>query len=202
MPKDEIVLPFPVPRHLVKTVTRVRSGLICSSMVGLRMQGHFDRYYEMLPPEHRARILELTAAEWVEPELATVHYEACEALGMPVEEQVANGMHVAQRLQQGFLSVMLRGAIEAGVTPWSVLVRYQRLWERYFDGSAIEVRKRGPKEARAELVGFPLARIEYIRNGVAGVVRGVTELVARRVYVNRVEAACTPTSLVYTLSWV
>jgi hypothetical protein len=201
-PRDEVVLPFPVPKHLVPHVTRVRSGLLCSSIVGLRNRGHFGRYYEVLPPEHRAHILGLTAGEWIDPELAFVHYDACEALGLPVEEQTRNGMHVAQHLQKGFVSVILRGAVESGVTPWSVLTRYQRLWARYFQGSAIEVRKRGPKEARAELVGFPLARIPYIRNGIGGVVRGVTELVARRVYVNILAPECTPTSLAYTLSWV
>jgi hypothetical protein len=199
MPKEEIVLPLPVPRPQVKPVTRVRSGLLVSSIVALREQGHFDRYHARLPAEHRERIVGLGATEWIDPALAVIHYEACDALELPVEQQVKNGMRVAQRLQRGFLSVVLRAATESGVGPWSVLVRYQRLWSRYFDGSAIEVVKLGPKEARAEVVAFPLARIAYVQNGVAGIMRGVTELVTKRVYVAHL--ASSATTLSYRLSW-
>jgi hypothetical protein len=201
LPEEEIVLPFPVPKHMVRPVTRVRSGLISSSIVGLREMGCFDRYYALLPIEHRDRILGLTAAEWIDPQLAMIHYEACEALECSKEEQIKNGMRVAQRLQKGFLSVVLRAAQESGIGPWSVLVRYQRLWERYFDGSAIQVTKLGPKEARVELVGFPMARLVYIQNGVGGIMRGVTELVTKRVYATLLEKRCTRTSLTYQLSW-
>lgn len=201
VPTEEIVLPFPVARHLVRPVARVRSGLLCSSIVGLREGGHFDRYYALLPAEHRERIVGLTATEWIDPQLALVHYEACEALECSEEEQIENGRKVAQRLQRGFLSVLLRAAQESGVTPWAVLVRYQRLWERYFDGSAVQVTKLGPKEARAEIAGFPLARIRYIQNGVGGILRGVTELVAKRVYVSLLPERSTRTSLAYSVSW-
>jgi hypothetical protein len=171
-------------------------------MKSLRERGHFQAYLEKLPQQHHARVLSLTAAEWIQPELAFHHYEACDALGLSAEEQEEIGMQVAQHLQRGFLKVVLKLAIESGVTPWSVLERYQKLWERYFDGSAIAVYKLGPKEARAEVVGFPLARIGYIQVGVGGIMRGVTELVAKRVYVNRVARVCTSTSLGYNLSWV
>ena len=171
-------------------------------MKSLRERGYFDAYMEKLPREHHARVLSLTAADWIEPELAFHHYEACDALRLSAEEQELIGMQVAQHLQRGFLKVVLRLVIESGVTPWSVLERYQKLWERYFDGSAIAVYKLGPKEARAEVVGFPLARVGYIQVGVGGIMRGVTELVAQRVYVQRVPALCSSSTLGYRLSWV
>jgi len=199
---DEIViLPFPSSRDLVPAVRRIRSGLLCSSIKSLRDHGYFDQYLAKLPQEHHARMLSLTAAEWIDPELAFHHYEAVDRIGMTVDEQERLGMQVAQHLQKGFLSVVLRLAIESGVTPWSVLERYQKLWERYFDGSAISVTKLGPKEARAELVGFPLARIGYVKAGVGGIMRGVTELVAKRVYVQRVANLSSDTTLAYRLSW-
>jgi hypothetical protein len=155
-----------------------------------------------LPQAHHARMLSLTAAEWIDPEIGFQHYEAVDKIGMTPEEQEHMGMQVAQHLQKGFLSVVLRLAIESGVTPWSVLERYQKLWDRYFDGSAISVTKLGPKEARAELVGFPMARIGYIQTGVGGIMRGVTELVAKRVYVQRVPKLSSETTLTYRVSWV
>jgi hypothetical protein len=63
------------------------------------------------------------------------------------------------------------------------------------------VTKLGPKEARAELVGYPLARIGYVKAGVGGIMRGVTELVAKRVYVQRVANLSSDTTLAYRLSW-
>jgi hypothetical protein len=182
-------------------VRRIRSGLLCSSIKSLREHGYIDRYLAKLPKQHHAQILSLTAAEWIDPEIGFHHYEAVDAIGMPPEEQERMGMQVAQHLQKGFLSVVLRLAIESGVTPWSVLERYQKLWERYFDGSAICVTKLGPKEARAELVGFPMARIGYIKVGVGGIMRGVTELVAKRVYVQLVPKLSSETTLTYRLSW-
>jgi hypothetical protein len=202
LPREVLILPFPTAREAVPSVRRIRSGLLCSSTKSLREHGYFDAYLQKLPKEHHGRILSLTAAAWIEPELAFHHYEACDALRLSAEEQELIGMQVAQHLQRGFLKVVLRLVIESGVTPWSVLERYQKLWERYFDGSAIAVYKLGPKEARAEVVGFPLARIGYIQVGVGGIMRGVTELVAKRVYVQRVAALCSSSTLGYRLSWV
>lgn len=201
MPRDEVLLPFPVERSRVPAVKRVRSGLLCSSIQSVRARGMFDDYLAKVPREFQDRILSLTAAEWIGPELAFVHYEALDKLGMTDEQIEENGVQVAQKLQRGFLSVVLRFVVESGVTPWSVLERYQRLWERYFDGSAVAVWKTGPKDARAEVAGFPLARIGYIQIGVGGIMRGVLELVCKRAYVRVVRSQCTATSLAYRISW-
>ena len=199
--KEEAVLPFPVERGRVPSVRHVRSGLLCSSIQTLRTRGLFDDYLSKLPKENHARILSLTAAEWIDPELAFVHYEALDKVPMTEAQIEENGVQVAQQLQRGFLSVVLRLVAESGVTPWSVLERYQRLWERYFQGSAIAVWKTGPKDARAEVVSFPLARIRYIQVGVGGIMRGALELVCKRAYVRLVRVESTPTSLVYRISW-
>lgn len=167
----------------------------------MRARGLEAAYFAKLPREHHARIQSLTAAEWIGPELAFAHYETLDALGMTAEQIEENGVQVAQQLQRGFLSVVLRFVVESGVTPWSVLERYQKLWERYFDGSAIEVRKTGPKDARAQVAGFPLARIKYIRIGVAGIMRGVLELVCKRAYVTPIHAECDESTLTYKISW-
>jgi hypothetical protein len=182
-------------------VRRVRSGLLCSSLQACRARGIEADYLAKLPREHHARVLSLTAAEWIDPELAFIHYTALDAMNMNEQMIEENGVNVAQHLQRGFLSVALRLAVESGVTPWSVLERYQKLWERYFDGSAIGVWKTGPKDARAEVVSFPLARMRYIQIGVGGIMRGVLELVCRRAYVQRLPNLWSPTTLAYRISW-
>jgi hypothetical protein len=196
--QDEILIALPVP---VPPLKHVRSGLLCSSLKSLRERSLFDRYFDRIPPQHRPAILSLTAAEWLKPDLAFVHYEACEALKLSASEQIDIGMQVAQHLQRGFLSVIVRFAAESGVTPWTILMRYPKLWERFFDGSAVAVTKLGPKEARVQAAGFPLARIGYIRNAVAGIVRGVTEVVCTRVYVTALPPLCTDSTLGYRVSW-
>jgi len=179
----------------------VRSGLLCSSLQAVRARHLESAYLASLPREHHARVLSLTAAEWIDPELAFAHYRALDALGMPPEQIEENGRQVAQHLQRGFLSVVLRLAVESGVTPWSVLERYQKLWERYFDGSALAVWKRGPKEARTQVAGFPMAHIGYIQIGVGGIQRGVLELVCKRAYVVLLRPECDDTTLTYRVSW-
>jgi hypothetical protein len=201
VPREEVIVPFPTPREQIPAVRRIRSGLLCSSFQAIRAQGLEAAYFEKLPRERHERIITLTAAEWIDPELAFAHYEALEALAIPPSQIEENGRTVAQQLQRGFLSVALRLAVESGVTPWSVLERFPKLWERYFDGSAIAVWKLGPKEARTQVVGFPLARIGYIRIGVGGIIRGVLELVCKRAYVLPVRAQCDATTLTYRISW-
>jgi hypothetical protein len=202
LPREEVILPYPVERHRVPSVKRVRSGLLCSSIQSLRSRGLFDAYFEKLPARDRDRVLALTAAEWIDPELVFTHYDALDSLRLPGDQIEQIGVEVAQHLQRGFLSVALRFAVESGVTPWAVLLRYQKLWERYFDGSAVAVWKVGPKDARAQVSGFPLARIGYIQIGVAGIMRGVLQLVCKRAYVVPVRAQCDTDTLTYRTSWV
>jgi hypothetical protein len=198
---EEVLVPYPAPRDRVPVVRRIRSGLLCSSLQAVRARHLESAYFAKLPREYHERVLSLTAAEWIGPELAFAHYDALDALGMTPEQIEQNGLQVAQQLQRGFLSVVLRFAVESGVTPWAVLERYQKLWERYFDGSAVAVWKRGPKEARAQVAGFPLARIGYVQVGVGGIMRGVLELVCRRAYVVPMRTQSDATTLTYRISW-
>jgi hypothetical protein len=66
---------------------------------------------------------------------------------------------------------------------------------------AVGVWKTGPKDARVEVVGFPLARIRYIQVGVGGIARGALELVCKRAYVKHMPGESNPTGLVYRVSW-
>ena len=45
LPREEVILPYPVERHRVPSVRRVRSGLLCSSIQSLRARGLFDEYF-------------------------------------------------------------------------------------------------------------------------------------------------------------
>jgi hypothetical protein len=100
------------------------------------------------------------------------------------------------------LSVAMKLAKESGVSPWTMFAQSQRVWERSFRGSAIGVFKLGPKEACVEIVAWPLARLEYNRVSVRGILAGLAQPFCTRVYVNEVASLCTATSCGYRVAWV
>jgi hypothetical protein len=92
-------------------------------------------------------------------------------------------------------------AAGTGVTPWTVFAQARRFWDRAFQGSGVSVSKLGPKEARMEIVGWPLARIEYTRVSFRGILVSLTRRFCTRVYVTEVAAMCTDTSAAYRAAW-
>jgi len=77
-------------------------------------------------------------------------------------------IEVGDDVEGTFLGTLFRAARLGGVSPWVGLSHAQRLYERLLDGGGgLCVVRLGPKEARMEIAGLPLARIAYFRNGCA-----------------------------------
>ncbi len=152
--------------------THVRSTLLQSSIKLMRATGHFDRYLTLLPPEVRDDIVMTLAPTWLPIDLAIAHYRACDALGLDEEERARIAEAVGDWIQGTFLSTLVRGAQAVGITPWTLLSHFDRLWSRLFCGGSVQVTRVGPKDARIELGGIPeLAQLGYFRTGISGVVR-------------------------------
>ncbi|HEY3819232.1 MAG TPA: hypothetical protein VGL81_18815 [Polyangiaceae bacterium] len=200
---DELLVPLPAPRATLPTATHVRSTLVLSSHQSLRSRGLFERYAAGLDEAHRPAILEAVAGVWLPMDVGVAHYRACDALGLPSEEQARMGRDVNARVQGSVLGLVARTAREAGLTPWVVLGSLGRLWQRTFDGGGgVEVRKTGPKDARAELVGLPLLEIAYFRHAFRGVFEGGLQPISQRAYVREESDEGTPTSAVFRVQWV
>jgi hypothetical protein len=178
-----------------------RSTVLIGSIASIREAGRFDEYAARLPPAYRDVLFNLVAGAWVPIDIALSHYEACETLGFPADQQVANGRSTFDRTSGTLLGTAIRMAKEGGVTPWTVFPYYQRFWERGYDGGGIGIVKTGPKEARVDLVAFRLADSRYYRNALRGLLTGVTELFCQKVYVTERPGMRHPASVMFRVQW-
>ncbi len=200
-PGEEIFLPFPVPRESLTDGTHFRSTWLTASQAALRERGHGDRYAALLAPEHKEKILSIVAGLWLPMDVARAHYTACDKLDLPTNELVDIGMGAARRANATVLSIAFRLARNAGVNPWTILAQIQRIWDRTSKGGGVAVWKLGPKEARVEVVGYPLAYLRYNRTTFRGIVLAVVELFCKKMYVHEIPKLCTRRTLGFRLSW-
>jgi hypothetical protein len=162
--------------------------LLTASLRALGDRGLADRYFAALPSEHHAAIRSLIASSWVPQSLATLHYEACDSLGLSAPEILAVGAEVGTKIKDTFMGAILRAAREAGTTPWLYLERLPRLFTRICIGGACAVYKLGPKEARAEWYALPGLSIPYFRTAFRGANQSILELFCRKAYVSETRA--------------
>jgi hypothetical protein len=139
---------------------------------------------------------------WLPMEVARAHYTACDALQLSNEELVDIGAGATRRANATMLAFAVRAARNAGVTPWAILAQVGRIWDRTSMGGGVAVFKLGPKEARVEVVGYPLAYLRYNRITFRGIIGAVVELFCQKAYVREVARLCDERSLGFRLSWV
>jgi hypothetical protein len=195
---DETVLAFPTP---LAPVRHVRSTILLGSIEGVRESGRFDDYVGGLTKGHRELLLNLVAGSWVPIDLALAHYASCDALGLPVDAQFANGRKTFDRTRATLLGTMIRMARESGVTPWTVFPYYNRFWERGCDGGAMSVTKLGPKDARLELVQCRLVESRYYKNAFRGLATGVLEFFCQKGYVTEIAGKRPPGAATFRMQW-
>jgi hypothetical protein len=200
--QEEAFLPYERPKAQVPPVTQFRSTWLIASVAELRNRGLFERYLPGLKPEYHDAVTSSVAGVWLPVDVAVAHYEACERLDLPHEEQLAIGRSVTELVHKTSYSLAIRLVKEAGVTPWACLAQQRRLWRRVWQGGDVAVFKLGPKEARIEVVGWPCARVPYCRRALRGLLIGQSELFCKKAYATEIPRLCTPTSLSYRISWV
>jgi hypothetical protein len=201
--KDEVFVPLDVgPRGIVEPVTQIRSTHIAASVLALRSRGHFEAYVTHLPQALHEGILRSVPGTWLPIEMAVAHYRAAEAVGLTTEAQLEMGRGVAEKIQNGLLGTLVRLAKTAGVTPWTGLEYFPRLWQRTMIGGGVAVYRLGPKEARIECHGVPdLAELAYFRNGFRGMFASSGELFCSRVYVTDLIAFTLRKVIGFRVSW-
>jgi hypothetical protein len=181
--ENEIIIPHAavvVPAH------SVRSTLIQSSLKFIRERGHFERYLGLLAPEHRETIVGSLAPTWMPIAVGIAHYRACDELQLDAAELIAIGEAVGDRIQGTFMKTLVQTARVAGVTPWLLFGRFDRLWGRIFEGGSVQVLKAGPKDIAIEVRGAQLSQFVYFRTAFTGVVRAGFKIVGVRAsYVNQ-----------------
>jgi hypothetical protein len=185
----------------IDPVTRVRSTLLASSLLSLRERGLMREYEKLLPAELHDAVLNAVTGSWLPVEVAMAHYRAADALQRPVPEQYAAGEYVAARIQNSVLGTLVRVAKGAGVTPWTGLEYFPRLWDRLLMGGSPAVYQLGPKEARVEIHGVPMVEFACFRNGWRGMFGSSGQLFANKIFVHEIPRYTTKTDTAFRVSW-
>ena len=183
MSDAEVILPFPVPRERLEVATEVRSTLIASSLQSLKARGHWERYTELLPEEHKSTILHCIAGEWFPLAVGFAHYETCDRLGLTIEQQREIGEDVSRRIHETFLGVVLQMAKGVGVTPWTIVPKANQIYGRILRGGGVQVTKLGPKDASIEVAKLPLLEVPYFRVATCGIYQSAIGMFSKRAHV-------------------
>ena len=198
---EEYILPLQVPRSNVPIVTLYRSTWVTGSVQALQKRGAYDAYQRQIGTADLEAIKFCPPASWVDASLVMRHYEACDRLHLSTETLLEIGADVTQRVNASALALGRSLVAASSVTPWTLLGRLDKLWTRTLVGGAVTVAKLGPKEARIELLGFPVAKVRYNRIAMRGILRGTIGLFCASVWVHELSAHCTPTTLGYRIQW-
>jgi serine/threonine protein kinase len=198
------VVPYPKPRAQIADAKHFRSTWLTASQATIRGRGPgvWEQYERALDPKHSAAVLSAVAGVWLPMDVARAHYMACDKLGLADLELVEIGRAAMRRANATALSLVTRMAQGAGVTPWTALGQVPRFWSATCDDGFMAVAKLGPKEARVEVVGYPLAGIRYNRVTMRGICVGCIELFCQKAYVKELTPQCDHHTLVMKLSWV
>ncbi len=198
----EYVVPPPAgaPKD-VPISSQFRSTWVTGSVLALKNRGHFERYLTFLPPADHDPIVFAIPQSWMPASLMVRHYEACEKLELPDEEILTLGADVTKRVHAASLALGRSIASATGLTPWTILERMDKLWGRVTIGGGVGVAKLGPKEARVEIYGFPVAHLRYNRVGTRGILHGSLAMLCQSIWVHEVRSMCTATSLGFRVQW-
>lgn len=180
----------------------MRSTILIASVSNIKSVGVFDTYARHVPSRHHAHLFDTVAAEWVPLEAASAHYAACDALTLTAEQQLEMGQRTVERIGQLIIGTAIKLATQAGATPWSLFPHVQRYWMRADDGGGIAVYKLGPKEARLDLVEFPLCESPFYRRALTGWVGKLAGLFCTKMYVHEKKGPDGPHSLTLRAQWV
>lgn len=197
----ELLATHPEPNEAPRVLTRVRSTLLSSALVELRDRGLFERYWEHLDPAARPEVESMIAGLWIPADVAIAHYAACDQLGLGSQDAYEIGRGIGKRIHDTILSMLTRAARGAGVTVWTAVGIYTRLYVRIFDGGTVHVYKTGPKDVEFQIERMQLLQFQYFRNSWAGVHHVGSSLFAERVFV-RVVQGRDPYAATFRLSWV
>jgi hypothetical protein len=200
--EDEVVLAYP---ERVAPMRHVRGTLLIGSIATLRENGYFDGYSRVVRPDVLATIQASVSAMWIPIDIAVAHFEACDSLGISAESAAQLGRSTFARTRGLLMGTATAIARHAGASPLTLAPHLGRFWNRAYDGGAVQVLKKGPKEMQMEVQQCALAGFRYYRSALRGLATAVYELVAEKVYMSeRPSSRQGPpgTTLAFRVQWV
>jgi hypothetical protein len=195
----EILIPH---TPTVVPLAAVRNVFIQSSLVGLKANGYYDRYVQLIDPAVLSELLSSLAPGWIPVELATAHYEACEGLVLSPQQLTEIGGQVGDRLAESALVSAAKRVREADFDMWDVMLSLHRMWGRLYQGCSVQVVKLGPREKVIETRGLSLFRFHYYRQtSLAAIAAAYRSLGAHETSVKIVSYSAKNHDMVVRTSW-
>lgn len=199
-PTKDVILALPYAPDRVPLATQIRSTVLSSSLTRIDALGLRERYEALMPDEHLQVMRSLIVGQWVPIEVGLAHYGAIDQLGISAAQAHENGRLVAERVQKSHFAMLVR-TMGLGITPWTILPRTQSMLDRLMLRAAGSVIRLGPKDARIEVHGAPIARYSYVRLGWAGMIEATFEAIVRKAYCRDVSPLGATTSAALMLTW-
>lgn len=112
-----MIVPYPDSLANEPVATHCRTTLLFTSLQAIKRHGYYDRYVAALSPRHLDTILSSAAGMWLPIEVGVAHYTACDALDIPLDEQLEIGGEVVRAMQKTFLGGVLKSASWASGSP-------------------------------------------------------------------------------------
>ncbi len=188
----------------VVPATELRGTIIATSLA-LAREHHLDgEYFRLLPAKDHARIRSITAITWVPLDLALTHYRVMAQLFPSATQQVENGRKSSERTQNVYLRTLFQLAQAAGqLDPFVALARLPAIFGRMWNGGGAPTAfATGPKDARVELLAYPILEVAYVRCGWQGMLESGLALTTRRVFVRPDPSFEGYDRVAFEISWV
>jgi hypothetical protein len=199
----QVIVPLPPTLQGAPLVTGCRSTLLVASLAAIERRGHRSAYEGKIDRKDLEAITSAVAGVWLPIELGLAHYRACDAMRLDVKEQLDLGAEVVTKTTHSLMGTVLAAAKAAGaVSVWSMFAKFGMVFTRNFRGGGVRVTRVGPKDARVEIVGLPLAEVPYFRVAYLGSLRAAVDLFSVRSAVSEMRDSCTKTTLGFRASWV
>lgn len=200
----ETVLALPGPVSQIAPAKSLRGTVIATSLGMAREHGFEAKYFDHLAAEYHGIVREVQPLSWVPMEVVIPHYRAMAYVFPGTERQIENGRVSSERTQNAYLRTVVRALQATGhVTPLTGLKRLPAIFGRMLNGGGgVAVYGIGPKDARIELVNYPLLEVAYVRNGWQGMFESALSLMSRRVVVKQDAKYRGVHNAAYVVSWV
>ncbi len=167
----------------------------------LREQGLESRYFAALPDDARASVLAVQATEWVPMALVMTHYGALDTLELSPAREIEFGANVSRNINGTVLSTVASLAGRVGLSPLVPLKRAAKIFARNFRGGAVGIYRTGPREARIDVLGAPMATSSTHRGTIVGGFLDGARPFASGVWAAEIASQRTPTSYAIRLRW-
>ncbi len=188
----------------VVPATELRGAIIATSLAFVH-EHHLERdYFRLLPSNVQQPIRAVTASTWVPIDLAITHYRVMNQLFPTPGEQVQNGRQSSERTQNVYLRTMFQLGQAAGrLDPFVALTRLPSIFGRMWNGGGAPTAfVTGPKDARVELLSYPILTVPYVRFGWQGMLESGLSLTTKRVFVRPDPSFQGDDRVAYDISWV